>query len=313
VTKVPLKTRRSNTGIHHGSTIFRTIYADPIPHGRFLPHTEKRDPQPVKPYQDRFEVAKVDTKFTTGQIEQEIKDLIHSHEAMHVLETAFGTNLKRAPLSRENLKTFLACHIAGVRDVPTSILTLATRLSHECMKIDYFGGHAIGARILFAAVHEYGLQNTEAGIEKTHFELYRDAIHSWGFTVDEILKHEKIFPACSELCTYNETMAQTGPVAKALGCHFALEITADREFYLLWEGFSQHWKAYGLTGMDDPALGFYNIHIIQEPLHGDQSREALIRYLSLVPHEKPLVMEGVSQYLEMYTKWIKAFQQHFFT
>src|SRR3990167_5664904 len=198
----------------------------------------------------------------------ELKEIIHQHEAMRALETTFGDCLKRAPLPREQLKAFLACHIAGVRDVPTSILTLAVRLSHECMKYDYFGGHAIAAKTLFAAVHEYGLQNTEAGMAKTHFELYRDAIHSWGFTEQEILNHQGIFPECSELSAYNEGMAQNGALATALGCHIALEETADREFTLLFEGFATHWQAYGLTGLDDPALGFYQIHIIQEPLHG---------------------------------------------
>src|SRR3990167_9114436 len=102
----------------------------------------------------------------------------------------------------------------------------------------------------------------------THFELYRDAIHSWGFTEQEILNHQGIFPECSELSAYNEGMAQNGALATALGCHIALEETADREFTLLFEGFATHWQAYGLTGLDDPALGFYQIHIIQEPLHG---------------------------------------------
>ncbi len=240
------------------------------------------------------------------------KALIHQHEAIRILETTFGDGLKRAPLTREQLKTFLACHIAGVRDVPTSILTLAVRLSHECMKHDYFGGHAIAARTLFAATHEYGLQNTETGIAKTHFELYRDAIHSWGFTELEILKNKNIFPACYELSAYNEKTAQSGPVAFALGCHFALEETADREFFLLWEGFGRYWQAYGLKGMDDPALGFYHIHIIQEPLHGDQSVEAITRYLNLVPNEKHLVLEGIQQYLDIYTKWLKGFRETFF-
>lgn len=241
----------------------------------------------------------------------EVKRFVHQHESRKLVEITFGDLIKRAPLSREKIKSFLACHVAGVRDVPTSILSLATRLSHECMKHDYFGGHAIAARTLFAAVHEYGLHNTEAGIAKTHFELYRDAIHSWGFTVDEILNDSSVFPACHELTDFNETLAQTGPVAMALGCHLALEETADREFFLLWEGFGRYWKEYGLSGMDDPALGFYHIHIIQEPLHGDKSVEALTHYLHLVPEQKDLVMEGARQYMDMYTKWVEGFYNIF--
>lgn len=243
----------------------------------------------------------------------QLKEIVHQHEAMKELETTFGDCLKRAPLSRDQIKQFLACHIAGVRDVPTSILTLALRLSHECMKHDYFGGHAIAAKTLFAAAHEYGLHNTERGIAKTHFELYRDAIHSWGFSVKDILEHEAIFPECADLVTFNQGIAESGPIAVALGCHIALEETADREFFLLWEGFGQHWQKYGLKGMDDPALGFYNIHIIQEPLHADKSMQAMYSYLKLVPTDTNLIFEGVNNYLDVYVKWIKAFKNAFFT
>jgi hypothetical protein len=244
---------------------------------------------------------------------KELKQMVHQHESMHLLETTFGDSLKRAPLPKEQLKTFLACHIAGVRDVPTSILNLALRLSHECMKYDYFGGHAIAARTLFAAVHEYGLQNTETGIAKTHFELYRDAIHSFGFTEHEILNDKRIFPESFEFSAYNERIAQSGAIATALGCHLALEEAADREFLLLWEGFAAHWQAYGLKGLDDPALGFYHIHIVQEPLHGEMSFEAMSRYLQLVPGDKDQILAGVNEYLDMYTKWLTAFRRTFFT
>jgi hypothetical protein len=241
-----------------------------------------------------------------------LKRMVAEHEAMRLLDASFGEGLKRAPLPREVLKRFIACHVAGVRDVPTSILSVALRLSHACMKHDYFGAHAIAARTLFAAVHEYGLQNTEAGIAKTHFELYRDAIRSWGFDEKEILADPGIFPESFRVADYNEGVAQAGPLGKALGGHIALEATADREFFLLWEGFARHWEAYGLRGTDDPALGFYHIHIVQEPQHENMSYEALQRYLELVPSDAPLVVEGCAEFLDVYCAWIKAFHRTFF-
>lgn len=241
-----------------------------------------------------------------------VKQIVHEHEAMHALKMTFGNGLKRAPLSRAQLKRFLACHVASVRDVPTSILTVALRLSHECMKYDYFGGHAVAARTLFAAVHEYGLQNTELGIKKTHFELYRDAIRSWGFDEKEILLHDGVFPEAFEMADFNEGIARNGAIAKALGCHIALEETADLEFSLLWEGFAHHWQAYGLKGIEDPALGFYHIHIVQEPLHGDMSLEAMNKYLGFVPTDADLILEGINEFLVVYLRWVKAFNQAFF-
>ncbi len=250
---------------------------------------------------------------TASPLASQLKQIIKDHGAMGALDRTFGQALKRAPLPRDTVKRFLACHVASVRDVPTSILSVALRLSHACMKHDYFGAHAIAARTLFAAVHEYGLQNTDVGIAKTHFELYRDAIQSWGFDEKEILADKTIFPEAFEMVAFNEEVAQSGALGKAIGCHIALEATADREFFLLWEGFAQHWKAYGLKGMDDAALGFYHIHIVQEPLHGDMSFEAMNRYLALVPADEPLIIEGVREFLDVYLKWVNAFDRAFFS
>jgi len=248
-----------------------------------------------------------------SELTAQLKDIIQEHEGWAVLNATFGDALKSAPLQREDVKRFLACHIASVRDVPTSILSVALRLSHACMKYDYFAGHAVAARTLIAAVHEYGLHDPEKGVLKTHFELYRDAVLSWGFTVEEILNHPDIIPEAVEMANFNEACAQNGPLAKALGCHIALEETADKEFSLLWESIGHHWKAYGLKGMDDPALSFYHIHIIQEPIHGAMSQEAMTRYLSYCPTEKPLVIEGVKEYMDAYSTTLKAFDRAFFS
>ncbi|MGO8856954.1 MAG: iron-containing redox enzyme family protein [Steroidobacteraceae bacterium] len=242
-----------------------------------------------------------------------LKESIAGHEGMAILEKAFGTGLKRAPLSRAALERFLACHVAFVRDVPTSILTVANRLSHACMKFDYFGGHSIAARTLFAAVHEYGLQNTEVGFAKTHFELYRDGIRSFGFDEKAILSNKSIFPEAVEMADWNENLAQNAPLAKALGAHVALEATADREFLLLWEGFSKYWQAYNLKGIEDPALGFYHIHIVQETQHAELSVEALDKYLAFRPNEAALALDGCNEFLAVYCKCMKAFDRAFFS
>ena len=250
---------------------------------------------------------------STTELAVQLKQLIHGHEAMQVLERAFGEGLKRRPLSKPELERFLACHVAFVRDVPTSILSVALRLSHACMKLDYFGGHSIAARTLFAAVHEYGLQNTEAGFAKTHFELYRDGIRAFGFDEHEILAYPRVFPEAIAMAEFNEDYAQHAPLAKALGAHVALEATADREFLLLWEGFNRHWQAYNLTGPTDPALGFYHIHIVQETEHAQLSVEAVTKYLALVPDDAPLVLEGCREFLAEYTKCMHAFDNAFFS
>lgn len=241
-----------------------------------------------------------------------LEQVVRDHEAMNVLEATFGTALKRAPFERDTLEWFLACHVASVRSVPTSILAVAMRLSNELMPHDYFNAHAVAARTLFAATHEYGLANSEVGITQTHFQLYRDGLRSWGFDPSAILRHPGVFPVCSEINAFIDDVAMHGPLAKALACHFALEEVADREFVLLWEGFSRHWQAYGLRGPDDPALSFYQIHTVQEPLHGEYGLQALMMYLEHVPTEDEILVEGVREWMAIYLRWLRAFEQAFF-
>ena len=200
-----------------------------------------------------------------------------------------------------------------MRAVPTYILALAMRLSNELLPHDYFNAHAVAARTLFAAAHEYGLANTEHGITQSHFQHYRDGLVSWGFVPAEILRHPKIFPICAEINAYIDEVALRRPIAQALACHFALEEVADREFVLLYEGFAKHWQAYGLSGPDDPALRFYQIHTVQEPLHGEYGLEALKMYLHHVPTDEAILVEGVAEWMAIYERWLAAFRDAFFS
>ena len=245
-------------------------------------------------------------------LSRKLQQVVRDHEAMKLLESTFGTELKRAPLARDTLKWFLACHVASVRSVPTSILALAMRISNDLLPHDYFNAHSVAARTLFAAAHEYGLANTEAGITQTHFQLYRDGLRSWGFDETEILRDPRVFPECAEINAYIDNVAMHAPVAQALACHYALEEVADREFVLLWEGFGQHWQAYGLTGTNDPALSFYQIHTVQEPLHGEYGLEALTMYLEHVPTDESVLITGVVEWMAIYLRWLEAFERAFF-
>jgi len=246
-------------------------------------------------------------------LSRKLQQIVTEHPAMAVLEATFGAGLKRAPLERDTLEWFLACHVASVRSVPTYILALAMRISHALLPHDYFNAHAVAARTLFAAAHEYGLANTERGITQTHFQLYRDGLRSWGFDPAAILRDPRVFPVCAEINAYIDQVAMHRPLGQALACHFALEEVADREFVLLWEGFSQHWQAYGLSGPDDPALSFYQIHTVQEPLHGEYGLQALEMYLAHVPTDEQVLVDGVAEWMAIYLRWLEAFQRAFFS
>ena len=87
-----------------------------------------------------------------------------------------------------------------------------------------------------------------------------------------------------------------------------------REFYAEYnQVFAKHWQAYGLSGPDDPALRFYQIHTVQEPLHGEYGLEALKMYLHHVPTDEAILVEGVAEWMAIYERWLAAFRDAFFS
>lgn len=231
---------------------------------------------------------------------------IHEHEGWAVLEE-YGRSLKRRAMPRDLLRFHHACQVATVNEVPPGILALALRVTDDWEKRDHFGSLGIAARTLLAGLHEYGLHAPETiGLAPTHFDLLRDALRSWGFDELEILHATDVIPEAHALARHCHRFFRHDPVPSAIGAHMALEVTADREWYLCWEGFSLHWEAYGLKGPDDPALRFYHIHTEQEPEHVERSSEVVDAYVAANPDNEGLILAGVTQYMAVYLDWIRA-------
>ena len=110
-----------------------------------------------------------------------LKDLVFSHPAVKTLE-AFGENLASRPLTRDEVRTLLASEGYFVLEVPPGVLALSSRITDECFETDPFQATGRAARILFAAIDEYGLNAMENGLLPSHHQLYADMAAHWGIT-----------------------------------------------------------------------------------------------------------------------------------
>lgn len=234
-----------------------------------------------------------------------LEKMILEHEGWDVMED-YGRLLKSRVMPRNTLKKYFANQMVTAWDVPPGILALALRVSDDWMMRDPFASHGVAAKTLFAGIHEYGLHAPERlGLAKHHFLLLKEAHQSWGFDAEELhrMKDSKdIFPEAHLLAKCIYDFLRLRPVAQGVGAHMAIEVTADREWGLNYEAFHELWKAYGLKGPDDPAIGFYAIHDEQEPIHASLTTEVAELYAN-IGQEKD-VMIGISEFLEAWAKWI---------
>ena len=93
------------------------------------------------------------------------------------------------------------------------------------------------------------------------------------------------------------------PVGESLGFHLASELSSDVEFTLCLEGFQAHAAHYGLSGPDDPKLGFYFIHTQVEPMHGSSSRTAVRDYLNRRPDCAAEIAAGADAFMDAYGRF----------
>jgi hypothetical protein len=237
----------------------------------------------------------------------EFELLIRNHQGWQVMED-YGNLLKQRPLPREALKIYFANQMLTAWEVPPGILALSVRVSDDWMDRDPFAAHAVAAKTLLAGIHEYGLHAPERlGFAKPHFVLLKEAHQSWGFDAEELHRlrdSADILPEAHELSRCIHEYMRVRPVAQGIGAHMAIEVTADREWELNYLAFSHLWQAYGLSGPASPAIGFYDIHTEQEPLHARLTADLAQTYADLGLRED--VLAGVSSFLEVWARWIHA-------
>jgi pyrroloquinoline quinone (PQQ) biosynthesis protein C len=223
---------------------------------------------------------------------QEIYDACSRHPAVAALE-AFNEHLASRPLSRRELRLFLASLAAFNRHTIGGIAILAGRLSDEVLPHLPKDGHEIGAYVLDAAVDEYGLRETV-----THVELARNFAEHLGISSDEVENRDHACPTAIKLGEALFSWYRDCPGAFALGVHTASEVTSVKEF-IAWHDVFIKFPQYGFT-REMPAFEYMRAHCAHEPDHISNARICMGKYLSALPKQGQLLREGAETYLQSY-------------
>jgi len=230
---------------------------------------------------------------------------VESHPGMFALKR-FGAQMLRQPLDPVQRRLFFASTAEFFREVPGGILALALRLTDDWMPHERFGAVEKGAQILYSAVDEFGLHQLKRGVQASHHAFFLETAAAFGVGRSDLDEAAAITQAAREMAALTALFYRRRPVGESLGFHLASELTSDVEFTLCLEGFQAHAAAYGLTGPDDPKLGFYLIHTQVEPMHGSTSRTAVCDYLARRPECAAEIAAGAEAFMDAYGRFFSA-------
>lgn len=211
---------------------------------------------------------------------------------------AFGALLAERPLNPTQQRIFLASSAEFFREIPGGILALALRITDDRIGSDRFGAVRAGANVLTAAVDEYGLGGSDP-LRLTHHELFGEMLKSFEVAPQDLDEPDFIVPAARELAAVTNEQYRRGPLGRAVGFHFASEITSDHEFQLCYQGLARHATAFAFTEPAERALGFYFVHTLVEPEHGASSARALASYES-TDNGAAEILTGISTFMQAY-------------
>jgi len=227
---------------------------------------------------------------------------IDSHPGMFALRR-FGAQLRQKPLDAVGLQLFFASTAEFFREVPGGILALALRITDDWMPHQRFGAVEKGAQILYSAVDEFGLHQLRRGVQASHHAFFLETAAAFGVTRSALDDPAAITQAAREMAALTALFYRRRPIGESLGFHLASELTSDVEFTLCLEGLQAHAAHYGLSGPDDPKLGFYFIHTQVEPMHGSSSRTAVRDYLTRRPDCAGEIAAGADAFMDAYGRF----------
>jgi len=228
-----------------------------------------------------------------------LKAEIHSHSGIRKLKK-FGNNLQSRPLSSHEMCLFLASMGAFFLEVPPGILSLPSRITDEWLKIEPLKAIEKGARILFAAVDEFGLNDMDHGLLPTHHQLFIDIANHWGVSTADLADEAYILPAGAAFGHRIAEYYRERTILEGLGLHVAVETTATIEFGLFLRGFQKFSKEYKLKASGDPILNFFFIHMDVEASHREMGLEMIELYTKGQPELLAQVRAGVFAFMEAY-------------
>jgi hypothetical protein len=239
-----------------------------------------------------------DVAFVKGSLDaEEIYDACLRHPAVAALES-LNEHLASRPLTRRELRLFLASLAAFNRHTIGGIAILAGRLSDEVLPHLPKNGHEIGAYVLDAAVDEYGLRESV-----THVELARNFAEFLGISSGEVETRNHACPAAIKLGDALFSWYRDSPGAFALGVHTASEVTSVKEF-IAWHDVFLKFPQYGFT-REVPAFEYMRTHCVHEPNHISNARICIGKYLGALPKQSQLLRKGAEAYLEFYEEMFR--------
>lgn len=241
----------------------------------------------------------------------DIEKEIFSHRGFSELEK-FGLGLQSRPLTNDEVRVFFSSLSAFVGDIPGGILSLALRITDEYMPSDPLNATGKAAAILAAAVDEYGLHDTNNGIQRTHHQLFIDVIANWGLKPEDLTNEMYIVPAGAALGRRTAEYYRRRSIPEALGFHFASEATSSVEFGWYLQGFEKFKDIYNLEGENDPALTFFVIHTEVEPCHREYGLQTIISHLHSEPKAWREVLSGIKSFMDGYADLFSAVNQRIF-
>jgi pyrroloquinoline quinone (PQQ) biosynthesis protein C len=227
-----------------------------------------------------------------------------NHDAMAELR-AFNSQFAARPLKRGELLLFMSSLAAFNRHTIGGIAILAGRLSDQVLPLLPRNGHEIGARVLDAAVDEYGLRES-----LTHVELARQFTEHLGISAREIDARDNACSAALELGDALFAWYRESPVAFSLGVHAASEATSVEEF-ASWHDAFLKFPQYRFS-RDIPEFEYMRAHYVHEPDHIDGAKYCVARYLDVLPGERRILREGLQEYLDLYQKMFRQLNARIF-
>jgi len=232
---------------------------------------------------------------------ENLKQDVFDHPGVKVLN-AFGERLNGTKLSREQIRIILASEGLFILEIPPGILALASRLTDENFEATPFQATGMAARILFAAIDEFGLNAMNVGLLPSHHQLYLDMAAHWDISEEELLDDRYIVPAGRALAKVARDYYRKRPMVEALGFHVANETSAPLDFGVFLRMFQANREGYGLK-VDDPILDFLHVHEDVEVSHREMGVEMVQMYTQGRPEDISRARDGVFAFMDAYEKF----------
>jgi hypothetical protein len=178
-------------------------------------------------------------------------------------------------------RAFIASLFAFNRGTPAGIAQLAGRWADDIATRDPLHAHRYAARMLEAAVDEFGLAHTDP-----HVELFAAFAGRWGITPAGVFDRTLAVPASRTLGDKVFDWYRTAPLTTAMAIHFVSEETSTAEF-----------TAWGRIFPDEP---YAKVHAVLEPGHSTDAGDCLALHLAAHPDGVDEAQAAIAPYLDLY-------------